>query len=452
MSSTTYKTLIMQENYDGNNTPFTPLITQIDRITGCLTIITEQIIDELEGLEVLSPTNLIQVFDEADLIGSNNKYFVLYGMGQIKFSSNLVGAEILIKFGGKGSLFLDACRVATVIDSNGNVVETLHDVITEARTALDLIKTANDLVALDTTIKADIVNSQNICTTLENDTIVAEAKRVTLNTSISNSIDKKAELDISITTANDKKLELETVITNGNTLKTTLETDIGLGNTLHTNLGNDISTGGTLKTGLDNDITTGNTLKTDLDSRITSGGTLKTNLDTSISSANTSKTNLDSSITTSATSKTSLDGSISTANTLRTNLQTDIATGNTTIANIETAINNGDLDAKANISQPSWTSPTLVNSWVNNGGTTDTVGYMKDTLGFVHLKGTIKSGTTTTVLTLPVGYRPLLDKNICMATNSGCINATITSSGVLSIGALGSTYVSMDGIIFKSEQ
>ena len=77
MSSTTYKTLIMQENYDGDNTPFTPTITQIDRITGCLTVITEQIIDELEGLEILSPTNLIQVFNESDLIGSNNKYFVL---------------------------------------------------------------------------------------------------------------------------------------------------------------------------------------------------------------------------------------------------------------------------------------------------------------------------------------------------------------------------------------
>ena len=439
MSSTTYKTLIMQENYDSNNTPFTPLITQIDMVTGCLTVITEQIIDELEGLEILSPTNLIQVFDESDLIGSNNKYFVLNGMGQIKFSSNLVGVEILIKFGGKGSLFLDASRVATVIDSNGNVVETLHDVITEARTALELIKTANDLVALDTTIKADIINAQNVCASLENDTVVAEAKKSELNTSITNSIDKKTELDTSITTANNKKTELETVVTTGNTLKTNLETDIGLGNTLYTNLGSNISTGGTLKT--------------DLDTSITSANTSKTNLDLSITTSATSKTSLDGSVSTANSTKTSLDGSISAGNTLRTNLQTDIATGNTTITNIETAITNGDLNAKANVLQEAWKVPTMQNSWINYGSTSDTIGYMKDTMGFVHLKGSIKNGTAITMFTLPAGYRPLLDKYVVFTTDSGATTAFIKPTGATGILTLGAnSYVSLDGIIFKAEQ
>lgn len=462
MSSTTYKTLIMQENYDSNNTPFTPLITQIDRVTGCLTVITEQIIDELEGLEILSPSNLVQVYDESDLVGSNNKYFVLYNMGHIIFSSNLVGVEILIKFGGKGSLYLDASRVATVINSNGLVVETLHDVITEARTALDLIKTANDLVALDTIIKADISNAQSVCTALENDTVVAEGKRVQLNTSTTNAIAKKTELDASVVTANNKNVELNNMVTNGETLKTnlntdinigdtlhsTLETDISTGNTLHADLNTSITTGGTLNTDLGTKISTGNTLKTDLDSRIVSGGTVKTNLDTSITNGNTSKTNLDLSTTTANTSKTNLDSSIVSANTTKTNLESVIATADTI-----TYATKGEVNAKANTVQEAWIAPTMVNSWVDFGGSSDTIGYMKDTLGFVHLKGTVKGGTAITIFTLPTGYRPVLDKNLNFSTNIGATPSFVKSTGLVGITTLGSnTYVSMDCVIFKAEQ
>lgn len=60
-----------------------------------------------------------------------------------------------------------------------------------------------------------------------------------------------------------------------------------------------------------------------------------------------------------------------------------------------------------------WIAPTLLNSWVNYGGSFDTAGYYKDEFGIVHIKGVIKSGTTTasTVLfTLPAGYMPLLTK------------------------------------------
>lgn len=54
-----------------------------------------------------------------------------------------------------------------------------------------------------------------------------------------------------------------------------------------------------------------------------------------------------------------------------------------------------------------WLTPTLINAWVNTGGGFETAGYLKDPLGFVHLKGVLQGGSSgTTMFVLPVGYRP----------------------------------------------
>lgn len=54
-----------------------------------------------------------------------------------------------------------------------------------------------------------------------------------------------------------------------------------------------------------------------------------------------------------------------------------------------------------------WITPTLVNSWKNYGSGFEAVAYLKDPLGFVHLKGVVTGGATnTTIFTLPAGFRP----------------------------------------------
>ena len=62
----------------------------------------------------------------------------------------------------------------------------------------------------------------------------------------------------------------------------------------------------------------------------------------------------------------------------------------------------------ANVLAPrQWIEPTLLNGWVNNSSSEYPVSYMKDSLGFVHIRGTVKDGTpNATIFTLPVGYRP----------------------------------------------
>ena len=90
--------------------------------------------------------------------------------------------------------------------------------------------------------------------------------------------------------------------------------------------------------------------------------------------------------------------------------------------------------------------PAFVNSWANFGGGFSTAAFAKDSLGFVHLKGTIHNGTANTAFTLPAGYRPPLSLFIPMA------NITfgyIRSTGTVEPNTT-ATDVGLDGITFKA--
>lgn len=86
------------------------------------------------------------------------------------------------------------------------------------------------------------------------------------------------------------------------------------------------------------------------------------------------------------------------------------------------------------LTSAAWIAPTLVNSWVNVGGTAATAGYLKDPIGFVHLRGRIHGGTSgSTAFTLPAGYRP---------------SATDYYSGVIATGASpGYVVIEADGTV-----
>jgi hypothetical protein len=83
--------------------------------------------------------------------------------------------------------------------------------------------------------------------------------------------------------------------------------------------------------------------------------------------------------------------------------------------------------------------PAFENSWVNyNSGTHQTCAFMKDSMGFVHIKGLAKSGTATSaIFTLPTGYRPPLQVTVPSASND--------TFGVLCVAANGRVFKSIGG-------
>jgi hypothetical protein len=106
---------------------------------------------------------------------------------------------------------------------------------------------------------------------------------------------------------------------------------------------------------------------------------------------------------------------------------------------------NADLLARAGESGP-WTQPTLVNSWVDYGGSNALLAYRK--VGdVVQLRGTGKDGTlNTTAFTLPVGYRPTASYRFGTADGT----TTVDSSGNVAFFAGSSTIFSVDGVFFST--
>lgn len=109
------------------------------------------------------------------------------------------------------------------------------------------------------------------------------------------------------------------------------------------------------------------------------------------------------------------------------------------------------INTKANISYESPIVPTMLNSWVNYGGAYSEVGYWKDSLGNVHLKGLIKSGVmSNAAFILPVGYRPLLTLNIPSQSANSFALIAIASDGTVTPAVGTNTSISLDGITFKA--
>jgi hypothetical protein len=97
-----------------------------------------------------------------------------------------------------------------------------------------------------------------------------------------------------------------------------------------------------------------------------------------------------------------------------------------------------------------FSAPTLAGAWVNTGGASTTAGYIKDPMGFVHLRGTVKSGAGA-IFTLPTGYRPSATVEYAVPGDGAYAQVSITSAGVVTqvVGAavLG---LSLDSISFKA--
>ena len=102
-------------------------------------------------------------------------------------------------------------------------------------------------------------------------------------------------------------------------------------------------------------------------------------------------------------------------------------------------------------SQQAWIAPTLLNGWVNFDITAASCQYMKDSMGFVHLKGLVKNGVIGAVLfTLPVGYRPAENQHFGTASNNAYGQSVVYSTGDVNLDRGSNVWVTISGITFKA--
>ena len=113
------------------------------------------------------------------------------------------------------------------------------------------------------------------------------------------------------------------------------------------------------------------------------------------------------------------------------------------------------LDPQDGILLEASTAPTLLNSWVNYGGSRKVAGYYKDVIGIVHLEGVIASGTTTSptnIFTLPVGYRPTGGRVYFSTTSNGAhASGFIETTGLVYFESGSNVAFSLNGISFRTD-
>lgn len=108
-----------------------------------------------------------------------------------------------------------------------------------------------------------------------------------------------------------------------------------------------------------------------------------------------------------------------------------------------------EIRSKASVTQENWITPTLINGW-ESFDASSIPQYRKDSLGYVHMRGLLKTGVSGTIaFSLPMGYRPSVSSRF-VGTGTGVFGyGTITTAGSVLISSY-QTYISLDQIIFPT--
>lgn len=90
----------------------------------------------------------------------------------------------------------------------------------------------------------------------------------------------------------------------------------------------------------------------------------------------------------------------------------------------------------------------FTNSWVSYGSPYEAPGYWRDPLGFLHLRGMIKSGTVgAAAFTLPPGFRPAGTKTLMTLSNNAVGRVDIQADGqVIPQSPSSNLWVSLDDL------
>ena len=119
---------------------------------------------------------------------------------------------------------------------------------------------------------------------------------------------------------------------------------------------------------------------------------------------------------------------------------------------IDHANRSAELAGKADKKQEDWKTPTLLNGWTDFGGVYESVGYMKDEFGFVHIRGMVKGGSVgQNIFFLPEGYRPLKSQyHTCISADVVRTLNVQNNGGVFISAVASSNWVTLNGISFKA--
>jgi len=383
------KNIIFRKRAGTQDDPFIFISEQITILNS--QAILQESVDNFQGITIIKGeitynykeiNNVLynEVLPNTDTFVYNAEHGIIFA------DSSFNNQTLTISYWGVGSYFLNSKRIYTLTDDNGNITQTLGDLVDDGRQAIEalggLATAISAAQTLEITLESDISTGGTLHTNLTNDISLGNPLQIALDGSIATASDSKIALDLSISNSTTSKDNLDGSILQGDILKSGLDLDIINGNLLHIDLDSDIVDGNILKGDLDSRIADSIIKKSDLDLSISTSGISKDNLDSSVSTANITKTNLDLSNVTALETKLSLDSSNSLAletkglldssnslsEILNTNLESSISDGNILKNDLDASIVLGN-SSKSNLDN-SISSATIINGTLD--GTIET--------------------------------------------------------------------------------
>lgn len=312
--------IITKYNRDINGNPVTNHIIRRHTVSSeNYQVVLDFIPSESLGVRILEPENVYQIYNSDELV--EGTFYVDGVSGKVFFDKTMASKEILIDYYSVGLEMIGCERVYTCIAPNGDVLETLGDILNGGKEVLETLKTMGDIIVVIEELKENIKigndayerlgstidvatkllqdltakNEETIQTIADAETkkqeVItvtnnAEKKKQEVNTTISNADTKKSELESTISFTNIKKGELEAVITTSNTKKSELQTVIDNSDTKKSELQQVMNDSDIKKEELQTVIDNGDvvTMKSDIESinsringLIVEGGELKLN-------------------------------------------------------------------------------------------------------------------------------------------------------------------------------
>lgn len=100
--------------------------------------------------------------------------------------------------------------------------------------------------------------------------------------------------------------------------------------------------------------------------------------------------------------------------------------------------------------QENWEKPDFKSNWENYSAEYNQAGYFKDSMGIVHLRGLVKSGSGV-IFNLPSGYRPRYRQLHAVCTYPNAIGRLdILFDGKVKMQAGDKRWISLDGVTFRA--
>lgn len=245
--------------------------------------------DERLGIRVLDPLNIYQVDNSDEVVEGT---FYLDGTRAF-FDKTMASKTVLLDYYDIGIELIGIDRVYTVLDANGNVLETLGDIVRDSKTVIEALTTMGDILVVVEELKENIQNGNDVYERLgslidETTILLREltAKNSEVRQTINDADGKKQEVITAINNAENKRQEVNTAINNANIKKQELVTAIDTANTKKTELENVTNTANTKKAELQNVINDSGTKKNELQVVINDSVTKKNELRTEINNGN----------------------------------------------------------------------------------------------------------------------------------------------------------------------